>query len=750
MRLMPRVNFIAAGLALPIALAACKVRQPSSGLESAPVNASSRPLPTNLVFQEAILAPIDDNSQNAPSETDARTRLKSVGVSLDAAGAQISSKALMNGERVFFLKEEQQTTPIASVQGTATYQWSQITNASLQNNSVDYAMTNIFVRHPFNQEPAFGMDPNYFVYTIDNEPVVIRMTDHLMMNDHFEFRSGNTFYSETKKRLFEFQALESSTWRVKGNIDNGYICDGSVVWHDTDQSTFYSATKQYGTTQVYKWTLSAGLLHFKESVQNPSQYLSKINAAQSCPGRDEVSVSTALAKQTYYVSKNVASSITTAVPIEKLQSFPAGTRVSIDGTIYATLFATSKEDIEVMGDAIITVQNPEVYVTNTSRTVAADNGKTMGRVYKWYQGKLTEIGTTDSYLVSLANQGHKLSLDRITATNAGIKSSDSARWQLALAEQKAATVDTAGKLAVSFITFAVCDAAYNAAEAPAKKVLGMAAQSGLGAGKNALQSISKIDLFGTATASTRLAAALFLTGMQGLAIIKYEVELNNGPERNTAEQLLARSLNGAPTLGLRGLFPAQAGSYLSSVSSGLTLRWGPVSAQQKAAYDQNDNLNKLATMSPTKATQISSTYATVFGVTKSALNFAGPVGVLIADVISGQATPSRVVGGAIEIATVFLVEDPRIRPFAAILAKQTNAMLQLTEARVRTSMAGKKLDDALAVIQLQRAARDALLWLSVQAPDQVSKLNPVEQAYIVATVEDPYLLLRAYYAPEKM
>lgn len=749
MKITRLLSFIVISLVCFVTIHSCKARVASAVLESSHVNASSRPLPSNLVFQETILAPMEDHSKNAPNEEDGKNRLRNAGISLDSAGANITSTVQLNGERVFFLKESNQIIPVASVTEGATYQWSQITNASLKDHSVQYSMANIFVRHVVNQDPYIGVDPNYFVYLIDGKPVVIRMTDHIMMNDHFEFRSGNIFYSETKKRLYEFEAISPYTWLTKGNIDNGYICSGSILWHpETDPNTFYSATRQYGTTQVYKWAFSAGLLHFKESVNDTSAFQSKINAAQTCPGRDEDAVTSALAKASYYVSSNVASNINKAVPIEKLKAFATGTRVTIGDTIYAVLFATSKDDLRVVDETVIPVKNPEVYVTNLSQTLASDHGKPMGHVYKWYQGTLTEVATTDSFLVALANQIHKLSLDRITATQAGIKSSDAARWHLALAEEKAATVDTAGKLAVSFITFAVCDAAYNALEQTGKKVLGMAVQSGLKAQKNALQSIAKIDLYASVNASTQMAAVLFLTGIQGIYMTLGQVQLGDDGDRSEGQRALAHSLNSTPMLGLRGFFPSKSNSYIESYTSGLAMRWGPVSAQQKANYEQNQNLMKLANINPATATKISSTYTTLFDATRRVLNVSGPVGVLIADVISGQATPSRVVGGSVEIATVFLLANPVIRPFAAVLAKQTNSMLQLAEATIHISTAGEKLDDALAVIQLQRAARDALLWFAREVPHQVQRLNPVEQAYLVATVEDPYLLLRAYYAPE--
>lgn len=749
MKSLPPPSSIVISLTLFVAVASCKARVNSSDLADSPTNASSRQLPSQLVFQESIVAPLKDDSKKAPSDNEAAKRLRAVGLSLDSSNVNVSSKVLLNGERVFFLKENLQTIPVASVTVDSTYQWSQVTNASLKDNRVQYSMTNIFVRHAVNQDPNIGVDPNYFVYQVDQQPVVILMTDHIVMNDHFQFRSGNIFYSETKKRLYEFEAIDASTWRTKGHIDNGYICSGSVLWHpDSDPSTFYSATRQYGTVQVYKWTLSAGLLHFKESVKDTSPFRSKVNSTQPCPGREDGSVAAALANESYYVSTNVAPNINKAVPIQSLKTFTTGTRVTIGDAIYVTLFATSKDDILVVDETVIPVKRPEVYVTNLTQTIASDQGITMGRIYKWYNGTLTEVATTDSFLIALADQIHKLSTDRIKATNAGIKASDAARWHLSLAENKAATLDTASKLAVSFMTFAVCDAAFNAFEEPGKKVLGMVVQSGLKAQKNAFQAVAKINLSGTAKASTQLAAALFLTGIQGIYLTSIEVNLDDDTLRSNAQKALAHGLSSTPALGLRGFFPSKSSSYLENNQSGLTMRWGPVSAKQKASYDQNQNLIKLANINPATATEITSTYTTLFDATKSILNLTGPIGIMVADVISGQATPSRVVGGSIEIATMLLVTDPRIRPFASVLSKQVNAMLQLWEANVHLSAAGNKLDDALAVIKLQRAARDALLWLARETPHHVQKLNPVEQAYLVATIEDPYLLLRAYYAPE--
>lgn len=715
-------------ICITILTSECRSRETDSEIES--VASSGRPLPSNLVFKDVLHAPMDDLSKEAPSEDQALLMIQQKGVNLNRQN--IFSKVLLTGERVFFLREDDQTIPVVSVQHDIVYQWSQASNAQIAEGKVKYSLMNMFDRHLINEEAYPGKDPTYFLYQIDNDVGLIRLNDHVLMNDHVEFRSGNTLYSEHKKKIFEYVPLADHVWRIQGQFDNGYLCEGAVIWRDpTETDTFYTGIKQYGTTQVYKWNRIGGVLHFKENITQFNSLRDKVALVHACPGREEDSVVAALAKNTYLM---VDPGDIYKTPPKKIQSmhYKPGTRVLINDSVYSVLFTLNRKEIIAGADFATTMDFPEIYVTNINKTSADDHGKIMQHVYKWYDNKLTDLGTKEAAMMAMADLIHKISLVRIKDTQDTLKLADAARWQLSLAEQKAAGIDTPTKLMMSFF---VCAALSTAGEYGTPYTWKL--------GSKALSKLASIDFFGPANTSTRIVAGLSLIMTYAIVTKLSEVKIANGtPEQNK----MANSLSGAATMGIRGVFPKNQNTYLDAGSTKLAMRWTPLSAEQKAEYEKSNAMAKVAGLEVKTATVHTSTFNFLYNGTSTLIQLSTPNGVVLDDLLAGKETPSRLVGGAIEWGTTFLVADPRIRPFAMVLAKQVNALLQFGESGIRSANVSKKFDLLKEMWERQQSIRDGLLWYAKQAPGQLEGLSPVEKAYIVSTIGDPSFLVRSYYS----
>ena len=738
---------------------ACKPRKQNAGLANANVSLTeARPLPKGLVFEVPYHVPVDDLSESAPSEADLRIAL---GNDRIPAGTKISTIATVAGERILLQTESFGVVPLLSKIGSTVYEWSQVTTAKINpQNDVAFSPTNIFIRHPKNEQPSLDKHAVFFLYRDQERLIFVNMADHIASTTGFVYRSGNDFLNEQKKFSYGFKPIEKGLWQISGAISAGLLCDGAILWQMVqDPLSYISATKEYGVTTAIRWARQGDLMVAKEQIALATIPNEKLSSLRECPGKSSQDMTSVLAKEKYISDVESMTEETHAVPIHSQSVFKTGARVLVDTTTYRVLFSGTETAV-VSGDGQApssTIEVPVQFLLNEQKTFSEDHGKPYTRVYKWTNDQgLKDVSTTTDFFNVAADLVHRASKERVTLTNEAFKSEQSAVFQLGLAEKKASTVDEPSKLASTFIAASAYQATTMAFRAKGSSVLGIKTEEvadATGQIVRQLPSLTTLSMNVEAGIGQRALAAFYLTAIQGASSSADAIVAGHGTLTDTMWTILKSSAQSGAILGLRSAFAEGTSQWIAAGAGGVIMRWRKMDMEDKIGLDNGSMLQKFGNLSAGALTNIVSTYASFKGASAGSLGAVGSFGVMVSEIISGRGTPSMIVGQMIEGGAGYAASrmgpfSPFVYPFAVVASKQANACLQLQEANMRLAYAGVKLDAARASIYRQRALHDMLLWLVRLNPESFDKLNPVEKSYVIATIDDPYVLLRAYFGVE--
>ncbi|MFO0677077.1 MAG: hypothetical protein U0169_11105 [Polyangiaceae bacterium] len=634
--------------------------------------------------------------------------------------------------------------PLAEIDHDEVFAYGAMGMGEAEGDDLRVREANVVVRFSPKSDEPLRDEPRYFFVVPRGErlPALVPMSDHALTSDGLFMRVDDAFLDGKGKTRFAFVQKGESAFRLEGSFTNGYVCDGSLLWKEAD-GTWRSSTREYGVTRNYAWKAEGDSLALTgpSTTDPPPAIRAELRA---CPGKTDEELAATVASLAFDPETKVTTS-DALVPFESGKNYPLGTVVRVDDTTYKVLVSAPKP--LAFDCAECPPRDPSSYVfANWGRTFGEDQGRRLARIYVRRDGRTREVAKTADYLKAVAADIHGLSEKRIQASKDVETSQESTRWQMQIAEAKASTVDQPSKLLGIALTSFAFDTTVRGFQTAAPSVMGIKTAAANGA-PNAFLGLQKSAVAGT-TIGQRLLASFYLTAIQGAAL-SIEPILVTWDEKTPKEQLATAGSTIGKTGSvwlLRSIFPSGGMQWVSTAGAGLLMRWRKISNDAEIGFDNGNTWQVTANMAAGAATALVQMYAIRKGAGPGPLTAIGGAGVLVSEIIAGRGTPSVILGSLVEITSDALVKDPRIRPFAAVLARQVSALIQLTETHIRLGITGEMLDDARALRYEQIAKRDALLFLLREVPEARASLSPDERNTIVATAADPFAVLRAYYA----
>lgn len=632
----------------------------------------------------------------------------------------LSILQLANGESVLLMKNELGITAVASVLDGKLYEWEMQAPGEIKGEELRVLGTNFAFRHEVGNDKDISP---YIIYeTKDGSPLVVHFGDHNIATNGTFRRSANRIYSDVGTKIFEYRPVSDHAWKLQGDVYNGYICSGSVIWQD--EKSFYSVTTEFDRKTVSRWEDRGETLVLIETLADVPVPAAILNAHEPCPFNKGGDLQAIINKLDYQLQFNEQpdpkSTDANIVDFEIGKAYRTGQRVRYEDSVWLLLEAIPEKSHYIFA--------------NDMRTFGEDQGRKYTRIFRIVPSsrKLVEIASTPLYLTWAATRIHALSDNRIDQQDVISESQKNARRQLSIAEVKAKVVGAGFDEWYKPILFGVSTYIFDkgAQVSSSGTVLGVAtAKSTLGAAAAQASALSQ-----------RMLAGLYLTALQG-ASISMQIAAANLKTKDVSEHLASvREITGYSGIvnGLRSAFPSKSvGGIILTTASGVAMRWRKINADTQLGYVNKNNLANLAAGGLTAVSVVA-----VQNKGSGAVAAVGKAGVLLSEIIAGRGSIGVIAGTGIEIAADLLVVHPVIRPFSSTLAAQLSALTQLGEAKIMADSAGGEIDKARWMIREQAQKANTIILLSRLAPEQLMTLSAQELGLVLTTAQDPFLKYR--------
>lgn len=697
--------------------------------------------------------PFDDESVKAPDAAVLYQKLQESGVK--TSGVSFESWAMPDGERLFTIRDQGKSIPIASIKGNQLFQFSQVTTGEISGESLQLKGTNTFIKHEFNKDPD---DPaSDILIQLNNSygmPMLAPFHSHVLGNEGLTRRVHNRFIDSKNNIKFEIQPSGPSIWRISGNFYNGFLCRGSVIKRGPGGDTFISATRQFGVLSHYLWRKSGDKIKLAGVLPGNSGEFDGSQKAENCPGMDSRTPSEIIQSLSYDNRIPVADGRAPFVDVISAAFHPVGTPVLVGGKGFTSIFTKDISDPQqhfIFEKPQQSTRNSEYYLINRSSTSRDDNGIVGLNVYKSKVGNDAQfVAKTSEMMVALALDIDAMNERRIKDSEEIAKKMEKDRWQLNLAERKANTIDTLSKVVVTGLAVATFDMVYRGLQGPAAagsdgiarqgtKILGL----NIAAGESLASTAINSPLF-----RERMLAAAYFTLATSTAM-SAEITVATWEERSTLDQVKTFFKTLIPTgtsVGLKGIFKSGTAKWISIGTAGLLQRWRVLKGMEALGYQNGSIAQQVLNLGSGVTTEVLATYATSKGANAGTVGAIYGAGFLVGEIICGRGTPSLILGTTLEIGTNVLVKDPRIRPFAVVLSRQISALGQLGEAQLRSRATSQMLDSARANIYKHYHLVTTLIWLLKNVPEAFDGLEPEQKVFVLANAIDPYADLRIHYS----
>jgi hypothetical protein len=636
--------------------------------------------------------------------------------------ADARSLELLEGETLFFVDDPSGIVPLVSIQENQVFAWSTVAPMSVdKNGSAKVRDSNLAYRHMAGSDIDSSSVP-YFIYRAKSGQIFVsKFSDHSLFSTRTLRRYLNQFYDEQGEKIFEFESAGQDMWRLSGNWDDGFLCDGSVIWKSG--ASYYSATKRFGIVTKAHWEDSGDQMQMVAISQSQDIPAEAAKSLRSCAGGGANSVQELIAGLQYETGYSPVAADAQAVEYDfNPKSFALGKKVRFKGnnSIWVLLEHLTPSGI--------------VTVANYSRTIAADKGRTLNRIYTVRKkgagaAEIKELAVADRYLVAAAARIQENNEERVASISRADQYLKRQQEYMRIAEARANFVGAGFnefyKPVINIFATAAMDLTFRA-PATDQTVLGVKL------GKNSLAGAT-IEL---TSRKDRLIAGAYTTALQGL-LVSAPVAAATFDTKTLQDHIFGTGTvlgNIAVAQGLRSWYPASnRWSYPLVAASGIVSRWRKMDIESQIGLEnRNQALNLIAG----GASAISTTLATPKG--PGVTGAVWTAGNLISEIISGRGTPGVIIGSSIEAGTNLFVKHPAIRPFALTLAGQLSALAQIGDAWRVGYETSEKLE-AIRLLKVEQVQKyNAVLYLLRSNDGLLSSLSAPESQIVSATLQDPY------------